>query len=85
MSEDEFKQIEAEKERRKSLVRVRVTYAAAGFLFLGGTIFIVFLIWVKKIEEAIDLFLTLLPVSASIVSFWFAGRVISSTKHNGNS
>ena len=62
------------REARKSLVRVVVTYAAAGFLFIGGTIFIAFLIWTNQRDEAITLFNTILPVSAAIVSYWFAGR-----------
>ena len=62
------------REARKSLVRVVVTYVAAGFLFIGGTIFIAFLIWTNQRDEAITLFNTILPVSAAIVSYWFAGR-----------
>ena len=61
-------------EIRKSQVRVRVTYIAAAFLFGGGGIFIILLICFGKVEEALDLFLTLLPVSAAVISFWFAGR-----------
>ena len=59
---------------RKSRVRVRISYWAAGFLFFGGSVFIVFLIWTRKLTEALQLFNTILPVSAAIISFWFAGR-----------
>lgn len=62
------------REARKSLVRVVVTYVAAAFLFVGGTIFIAFLIWTGQRDDAITLFNTILPVSAAIVSYWFAGR-----------
>ena len=65
---------EDKREERKSLVRVLVTYVAAGFLFVGGTIFIAFLIWTGQRDDAIALFNTILPVSAAIVSHWFAGR-----------
>lgn len=61
-------------DERKSRVRVRVTYAAMSFLFLGGPLFIVFLIWTGKLTEALGLFQALLPVATAIVSFWFAGR-----------
>lgn len=66
--------LEAQREDRKSKVRVRVTYAAAVFLFGGGAIFIAFLIWTGRRADAIALFNTILPVSAAIISFWFAGR-----------
>ena len=62
------------KELRKSRVRVIVTYGAALFLFLGGAIFIAFLVWTQRRDEAITLFNTILPVAASILAFWFAGR-----------
>ena len=65
---------EETREARKSLVRVVVTYGAAGFLFIGGTFFILFLIWTGQRTDAIALFNTILPVSAAIVSYWFAGR-----------
>ena len=76
-SEEEIRiraKAEAEKNARKSLVRVLVTYAAAIFLFVGGPIFICFLIWTGQRDDAIALFNTLLPVSAAIISYWFAGR-----------
>ena len=59
---------------RKSWVRVLVTYLAAIFLFIGGGIFITFLTWTGRREDAIALFNTILPVSAAIISYWFAGR-----------
>ena len=66
--------LEQRREDRKSRVRVYVTYGAAAFLFLGGTVFIIFLISKEKLDEAISLFNALLPVSAAIISYWFAGR-----------
>ena len=63
-----------EVEKWRSKVRIRTTYAAVAFLFGGGSIFIAFLIWTRKLPEAINLFQTILPVSAAIISFWFAGR-----------
>ena len=72
-----IKELEKEvsaKELRKSRVRVMVTYGAALFLFLGGAIFIAFLVWTQRRDEAITLFNTILPVAASILAYWFAGR-----------
>ena len=59
---------------RRSWVRVGATWAAALFLFGFGPILILALLCVGETEQAIDLFMTVLPVAASIVSFWFAGR-----------
>ena len=62
------------REDRKSRVRVYVTYIAALFLFLGGAVFIAFLIWTGELDAALSLFQAVLPVSAAVISFWFAGR-----------
>ena len=62
------------RETRKSMVRVGVTYGAAAFLFGVGTLMILWFIFKNDFDAASDLFTTILPVSASIVSFWFAGR-----------
>ena len=63
-------------EVRRSKVRIWVTYSATYFLFIGGTGFIIFLLWKggDHISTAKDIFLTILPVSAAIISYWFAGR-----------
>lgn len=61
-------------ERWRSLVRVIVTYGAALFLFGGGSAFIIFLIYEDNIDHAINLFNTILPISAAVISYWFAGR-----------
>ena len=64
---------------RRSWVRVSVTHGAAWFLFGGGAVLIAYLLlWGEgeaADDQAVDLFLTILPVAASIVSFWFAGRM----------
>ncbi len=65
---------EEEMENRRSRVRVWVTYWAATFLFVGGSVFIALLIWTGKLNEALTLFGTILPVSAAIIAYWFGGR-----------
>lgn len=74
MTEEEIKLAERELNLRRSKVRVVVTYIAAAFLFGGGSIFISFLIWTGQRDLAFQLFTTLLPVGAAVISFWFAGR-----------
>ena len=67
---------------RKSLVRVCVTYVAAFFLFIVGPLLILGLILSGDQENALDVFNTLLPVAAAIISFWFAGRGKGHQKQN---
>ncbi len=63
------------RESRRSQVRVLVTYGAALFLFLGGAAMIaVFLLLMEDTDSAKDLFLAIMPVSAGILSYWFASR-----------
>ena len=59
---------------RKSAVRVLVTYIAAGFLFAGGAGFVAALLILGQVEDAKNVFLAILPVSAAVITFWFAGR-----------
>ncbi|MCY3827150.1 MAG: hypothetical protein OXG10_07235 [Candidatus Dadabacteria bacterium] len=63
-----------DQEIKKSQVRVRVTYWSAAFLFAGGYVLTGALFWKGKYTEAKDMFLAILPVSAAVISFWFAGR-----------
>ena len=67
--------LEREKrESRRSAVRTRVTYLAAGFLFLVGASVVGFLLATDKVNEAKDIFLAILPVAAAVVTYWFATR-----------
>ena len=71
---------------RRSRVRTMVTHGAAWFLFAGGATLIAYLmIWggEEGDDKGIDLFLTILPVAASIVSFWFAGRTQRDSSDGG--
>ena len=64
-----------------------VTHSAAGFLFAGGALLIGYLIVTgsgdnERIDRGIDLFQAILPVVASMVSLWFAGRVHDTQRNN---
>ena len=63
-----------ELQRIRSMVRVNVTKFAALFLFVGGAILITGFMIIKDYAMAKDLFLAIMPVSASIIAFWFGGR-----------
>ena len=65
-------------ERRRSLVRVLVTYASTLFLYFGGVIVIVWLLIDNQHVLAKDTFLAILPIAAAVISFWFATRKASS-------
>lgn len=64
----------AKRESRRSAVRIAVTYIAAGFLFLVGAAVVGYLLAIGDIATAKDIFLTILPVAAAIVTYWYAGR-----------
>ena len=63
-----------ELELRRSKVRVYVTYIAAGFIFVGGGAFIAVLLFLKEIDSAKDIFMAILPLATSVVTYWFATR-----------
>lgn len=63
----------------RSMVRIVVTYMAAGFVFLGGGAFVFVLIRTGDIDDtrlrdAKDLFMTILPIATGIVTYWFGNR-----------
>ena len=63
-----------ELESRRSKVRVYVTYVAAGFIFIGGGAFIAVLVFLQEIDSAKDIFMAILPLATSVVTYWFATR-----------
>ena len=63
-----------ELELRRSRVRVYVTYTAAGFIFIGGAAFIAVLVFFKGTDSAKDIFMAILPLATSVVTYWFATR-----------
>ena len=74
-------------EQRRSCVRIVVTYMAAAFIFVGGII--VFLgslfdfIVGDNLNATKDLYLTILPIATTVVTYWFASRK-SSKDNNSN-
>ena len=61
-------------ERRRSAVRVTVTYIAAGFLFVGGAVVVGYFLGTNQTSEGKDVFFSILPVAAAVISYWFAKR-----------
>ena len=58
----------------KSFVRISVTYVATFFLFVGGSIFIIYLIIIEDTNNALNIFNSLLPIGSGVIAFWFASR-----------
>lgn len=84
LSEEDRKWIIA---RRKSFVRVAVTYAAAAWVFVGSGLLILFpgrLLETpcETCMAAQDLYMMVLPIATGIITYWFAAR---SNQSNGNS
>ena len=71
-----------ELKRKRSEVRIKVTYGAAAFVFLGGAGLIAYALALEKIDFAKDIFFAVMPVGAAVISYWFAGR--SAEKASGN-
>ena len=65
-------------EARRSKVRVRVTYAAAAYVF-GGSAVLISALWydpldAEKLNVAKDVFMIVMPVATGIITYWFASR-----------
>ena len=72
-------------EERRSAVRVRVTYLAAVFIFGGGLLVLVISLIIgattdltdsiiKLVESVKELYLVILPIATTVVTYWFATR-----------
>ena len=64
--------------RRRSRVRVVVTYLAAAWVF-GASALLIFALWVdalddRKLSVAKEVFTMVLPVATGIITYWFASR-----------
>ena len=60
--------------KSRSNVRIRVTYLAALFIFLGGGTIITYAIYKGDMSLAKDTFNVILPIATGVVTYWFAGR-----------
>ena len=65
---------EQRREDRKSKVRVRLTYAAAGFLFGIGLLLVGWFMYRDDVDKALTVFSTVLPTTTFIIGYWFAKR-----------
>ena len=75
---------EQRREERKSKVRVRLTYAAAGFLFGIGLLLVGWFMYRDDVDKALTVFSTVLPTTTFIIGYWFAKRSgESSPSRNG--
>lgn len=75
--------VENRKELRRSRVRILVTYFAAVYLFWIGPILCYCLFFhavddngvaVPGIEDAKNLYMSILPISSGILAYWFGTR-----------
>ncbi len=74
MANDDLKN---ELEKGRSKVRIRVTYAATGYIFLGALILIAGALYYKRADGFVlakDIFLAVLPVATGVITYWFATR-----------
>lgn len=77
--------MEQDIKRRRSMVRMYVTYIAAAFVFGGGAALILYGILDDKHTFAQDVFNVVLPVGTAIITYWFAGRSAEKTaEQSGN-
>ncbi|MCY4298268.1 MAG: hypothetical protein OXC61_03090 [Flavobacteriaceae bacterium] len=82
------KVIEAKAKKSRSLVRVRVTQFASCYAFIGSAVLVIAIAFAGEfgneswIHQAKDIFLAVLPISAGILGYWFAGRSNSNEVSN---
>ena len=79
--------------KHRSYVRVVVTYFAVAFVFFGGGLMIAYFILTgtlagtdstNNFAMAKDIFTAVLPIGATVVSFWFAGRAYEKKANSQN-
>lgn len=93
MTNDPQTSIQETIESRKSRVRVLVTYAAAGWVFLGSILLIIFMslvtIFANQYEQIVNdakgVFTMVLPVATGIITYWFASRPQASSSSSNSS
>ena len=70
--------------KRRSKVRVNVTYGAAAFVFIGGAAIIAYGIITKDSDLAKDTFNVVLPIGTAVITYWFAGRSAEKVAENSD-
>lgn len=66
--------IKEELAKRRSLVRIIVTYAATGYVFIGSIALIIALWSAEDLSAAKEIFTMVLPIATGIITYWFASR-----------
>ena len=73
---DESAPPDHEAERRRSRVRIVITYLASAYLFIVGTGVAAYYMYIGN-DTGKDIFLSIVPVSTGIIGYWFATRTNS--------
>ncbi|GEM_PF-4690378 len=73
-----------EQERRKSDVRINVTYGVVFLYVLMASVFTGVLIAINEVEKALVIFGSVATMAAGITGFWFGSRGSGYVAHNDN-
>ena len=73
----------------RSSVRIFVTFGAAGFIFVVGGILVTLPLFRSSVDEnsfalGKDMFMAILPVASTVVTYWFATRRSPGVDPGGN-
>ena len=63
-----------DQERRRSNVRIYVTYLMATLFASMATVLIVWLAWQQKWSEAISIFTSVSAMAGGVIGYWFGNR-----------
>ncbi len=63
-----------DQERRRSNVRIYVTYLMATLFASTATVLIVWLAWQQKWSEAISIFTSVSAMAGGVIGYWFGNR-----------
>ena len=73
-------ELEANREQKRSNVRIYITYASIGMYLILASIVIVWLMWAGRHEVAIGVLGGVAGLAGSITGFWFGARKPTDTK-----
>lgn len=68
-------------ELKRSRVRRWISYFAMVFLFFGSGALISWLLYLKDVDHALQVFNTILPIASGVIGYWFAEQRMG--KKNG--